>query len=70
MTKFKGKPYAGKPHVRFDEGATGLLPRTLLYRDILVASVASNFFIHFTQRPQRRRNGRNVRTRSARSLTM
>jgi hypothetical protein len=21
MTKFSGKPYAGKPHVRFDEGA-------------------------------------------------
>jgi len=27
MMKFIGKPYAGKPHVRFDEGAgMGLYP--------------------------------------------
>lgn len=32
MTNLVGKPYAGKLHVRFDEGATGqLVPRTLLY---------------------------------------
>ena len=33
MMKFIGKPYAGKPHVRFDEGAgKGFLPLpALLY---------------------------------------
>jgi extradiol dioxygenase family protein len=34
-TKLAGKPYAGKPHVRFDEGATEQndLLCTLLYYD-------------------------------------
>jgi hypothetical protein len=37
MMKFIGKPYAGKPHVRFDEGAGKVvfpLP-ALLYRGII-----------------------------------
>ena len=32
LTKTTGKPYAGKPHVRFDEGAGGsTTPPALLY---------------------------------------
>ena len=32
MMKLLGKPYAGKPHVRFDEGAKGLfIKSSLLY---------------------------------------
>jgi len=29
MVKFKGKPDAGKPHVRFDEGEGASLPTLL-----------------------------------------
>jgi hypothetical protein len=31
MKKFIGKPYAGKPHVRFDEGAGKVLLSFPLY---------------------------------------
>jgi len=31
MKKFIGKPYAGKPHVRFDEGAGKGVPSFSLY---------------------------------------
>jgi hypothetical protein len=35
LTKTAGKPYAGKPHVRFDEGAGGSnAPPALLYRNL------------------------------------
>jgi hypothetical protein len=37
MMKFIGKPYAGKPHVRFDEGAGKALAfPALLYREIKI----------------------------------
>lgn len=31
LKKFIGKPYAGKPHVRFDEGAGKVILSFLLY---------------------------------------
>jgi hypothetical protein len=54
MMKFIGKPYAGKPHVRFDEGAGKVdlpLP-ALLYRDmreIKEKYYVSRRFRRFTQ---------------------
>ena len=42
--KVIGKPYVGKPHVRFDEGATEHLHfamlRTLLYRETYVMPIS------------------------------
>ena len=35
MKKFIGKPYAGKPHVRIDEGEKRQRRFSLLYREIL-----------------------------------
>jgi hypothetical protein len=35
MKKFIGKPYAGKPHVRFDEGAGKVLLSFPLYSTVI-----------------------------------
>jgi hypothetical protein len=47
MKKFIGKPYAGKPHVRFDEGAGKVLLSFPLYstgnNDLSVGWVATLF---------------------------
>jgi len=45
MTKFAGKPYAGKPHVRFDEGAgKGKTLPALLYYKIFVPYSITPFY--------------------------
>jgi len=43
MKKFIGKPYAGKPHVRIDEGAgKGIILPALLYWQVLALSKSDN----------------------------
>jgi hypothetical protein len=47
MMKFIGKPYAGKPHVRIDEGAGKALAfPALLYRKISVFSAVKGLLRH------------------------
>jgi hypothetical protein len=42
MKKFIGKPYAGKPHVRIDEGEKRQRRFSLLYREIPLCESAGN----------------------------
>jgi hypothetical protein len=47
MKKFIGKPYAGKPHVRIDEGAgKGIFPLpALLYWQFIIPLIKHNILI-------------------------
>ena len=42
MKKFTGKPYAGKPHVRIDEGAGKVFLSFPLYSTVSVVRTSAN----------------------------
>jgi hypothetical protein len=45
MKKFVGKPYAGKPHVRFEEGVGKAFDLPILLYCILCGSLCNTFFL-------------------------